>query len=60
MSRYTGVYISRSEERREMAHPTRKPTYSAMYLPNGELTEIGKKWVEQQKEKGERSSVDHA
>ena len=35
-----------------MAHPTRKPTYSAMYLPNGELTEIGKKWVEQQKEKG--------
>ena len=51
MSRYNGVYISRSEERREMAHPTRKPTYSAMYLPNGELTEIGKKWVAQQKEK---------
>lgn len=52
MSRYHGLFMSYSERRREMAHPTRKPTYSAMYLPNGELTEIGKKWVEQHQEKG--------
>lgn len=34
----------------------RKPSYSAMHNPDGSLTNIGKRWLEQHKEE---SNVDH-
>lgn len=55
MSQYDGVYISRSEERKEHEHPRKKPSYSAMYLPNGELTCLGKRWLAGEKEREKKN-----
>lgn len=35
---------------------TRKPSYSAMYNPDGTLTSVGKRWLEQRR--GEDNDVD--
>ena len=49
--KWNDKFFHTANERKELKNPTRKPTYSAMYLPNGELTELGKRWKAKQEAK---------